>query len=291
MGTPLARNLAGAGLLVGVYNRTRARCDELAQELAVASCSTPAELASVSDVLITMVADETVSTDLYLGEHGFLEAIRPGSIALEMSTVSIDHAHRLAALLEPYGCMFLDAPVSGSVSMAEEASLTLMVGGDVETYRRVEPVLAAVGSTAFHLGPVGAGAAMKLAVNATIYGLNQALSEGLVLAERTGITRERAYEVFASSAVAAPFVHYRRGAFERPGDVPVAMRLRLAEKDCDLILRLAVDVGQSMPQTELNLEVLRRAAEAGFGEDDVSAIAEYLRRNRTLTDDERLEKR
>ena len=275
----MARNLARAGLLVGVYNRTRARSDELAQELEVASCVTPSELAAVSDVLITMVADETVSTDLYLGRHGFLEGIRRGSIALEMSTVSIDHAQRLAALLEPYGCMFLDVPVSGSVSMAADASLTLLLGGEAETCRRVGPVLQALGSTIFHLGPVGAGAAMKLAVNAIIYGLNEALSEGLVLAERTGITRERAYEVFASSAVAAPFVHYRREAFERPGDVPVALRLRLAEKDCDLILQLAADVGQSMPQTERNLEILRRAAEAGFGEDDVSAVAEYLRRD------------
>jgi 3-hydroxyisobutyrate dehydrogenase-like beta-hydroxyacid dehydrogenase len=283
----MARNLARAGLLVGVYNRTREPCDELARELEVTSCVTPSALAAVSDVLITMVADETASTDLYIGKHGFLETIRPGSIALEMSTVSIDHVHRLAALLEPYGCMFLDVPVSGSVSMAADASLTLLLGGEAETCRRVEPVLQALGSTIFHLGPVGAGAAMKLAVNAIIYGLNEALSEGLVLAERTGITRERAYEVFASSAVAAPFVHYRREAFERPGDVPVALRLRLAEKDCDLILQLAAEVGQPMPQTELNLEVLRRAAEAGFGEDDVSAVAEYLRRDGARADDGR----
>jgi 3-hydroxyisobutyrate dehydrogenase len=264
-------------MLVGVYNRTRTRGDEFAQELGIASCASPAELAAVSDVLITMVADETVSTDLYLGRDGFLERIRPGSIALEMSTVSIDHVQRLAALLEPYGCMFLDAPVSGSVAMAQDGTLTLLLGGEAEAARRVEPVLRALGSTVFHLGPVGAGAAMKLAVNAIVYGLNEALSEALVLAERTGISRERAYEVFASSAVAAPFVHYRREAFERPGDVPVALRMRLAEKDCDLILRLAADVGHSMPQAELNLEVLRRAAQAGFGEDDVSAVAEYLR--------------
>jgi 3-hydroxyisobutyrate dehydrogenase-like beta-hydroxyacid dehydrogenase len=118
---------------------------------------------------------------------------------------------------------------------------------------------------------------MKLSVNTVVYGLNEALSEALVLAERTGLSREQAYEVFAASAVAAPFVHYRRTAFERPGEVPVALPMTLAGKDLRLILELASDCGAPMPQSELNLDLLGRAIAAGLGDADVSAVAELLR--------------
>jgi 3-hydroxyisobutyrate dehydrogenase-like beta-hydroxyacid dehydrogenase len=281
MGVPMARNLARAGLLVGAYNRTRSVADKLAGEVGVESCGTPAELAGIADVVITMVADEQASMQLYAGAGGFLEAIHPETIALEMSTVSIGHVKTLSGLLKARGANLLDVPVSGSVAMAESATLTLLVGGPEAVSERIEPVLRVLGSTIFHLGPLGSGAAMKLAVNTVVYGLNGALSEGLVLAERTGIPRERAYEVFVASAIAAPFVHYRRAAFERPGETPVALRLPLAEKDLDLILKLAEELGHPMPQAELNAEILRSAAEAGFAEADVSAVAEYLRRDGT----------
>jgi 3-hydroxyisobutyrate dehydrogenase len=280
MGAPMARNLARAGLLAGVFNRTRAVADELAREVGVASYPSPAELAAAADVVITMVADEGASMELYAGARGFLEAWRPGTVALEMTTVSTGHVHRLASYVADRDGVLLDVPVSGSVAMAEAGSLTLLVGGDEATAERVAPVLQALGSTILHLGAVGAGAAMKLAVNTVVYGLNEALSEGLVLAERSGIARTRAYEALASSAVAAPFVHYRRAAFERPEETPVALRLTLARKDLDLILRLADEVGAELPQARLNAEVLRAAGEAGFDEADVSAVAEYLRDGR-----------
>ena len=107
-----------------------------------------------------------------------------------------------------------------------------------------------MGSNVFHLGALGAGSAMKLAVNTVVYALNQGISEGLVLAERAGIRRDAAYEVFANSAVAAPFVHYRRAQFERPGDMEPALSLRLAAKDLRLILRLAASVDLKLPQAE-----------------------------------------
>jgi 3-hydroxyisobutyrate dehydrogenase/2-hydroxy-3-oxopropionate reductase len=273
----MALNLARAGLLAGVYNRTRSIADELAREAEVASCETPAELGELADVLITMVADEQASMQLYAAVDGFLETVRPGTIVLEMSTVSIGHIKTLSVLLEERGAVLLDVPVSGSVAMAESATLTLLVGGSELVAERIEPVLRALGSTIFHLGTLGSGAAMKLAVNTVVYGLNEALSEGLVLAEMTGIPRQRAYEVFAASAVAAPFVHYRRDAFERPGETPIGLRLLLAEKDLDLILKLAAELGHAMPQAALNAQVLRSAADAGFAEADVSAVAEYLR--------------
>ena len=277
MGAPMARNLAHAGLLAGVHNRTRAVADELARELGVESFGTPAELAAAANVVVTMVADEHASLELYVGPDGFLDTLRPGSVSIEMSTVGIAHVQRLETLVEQRGGVLVDVPVSGSVTLAEAGTLTLLVGGDAATVDRVSPVLEALGSTIVHLGAVGAGAAMKLAVNTVVYGLNEALSEGLVLAERSGIPRARAYEALASSAIAAPFVHYRRAAVERPAETPVMLRLTLARKDLDLILSLADEVGADLPQARLNADVLRAADDAGFAEADVSAVAEYLR--------------
>jgi len=285
MGRPMAANLAAAGLLAGVYNRTAGRADGFAAEYGVDPFSTAAALADAVDVFVTMLADDAASADVYLGETGFVEATTPSSVALEMSTVSVPHVKDLAGRLALAGSRLLDAPVSGSIAMATDGTLTLMVGGDAETLERVRPVLDALGARVFHVGPVGTGAVMKLAVNTVVYGLNGALSEGLVLAERAGIERDRAYEVFASSAVAAPFVHYRRALFERPGEGPVGITMTLAAKDLELILELAEVAAHAMPQAELNLDVLRRAIADGFGEDDVTAVAQMLRRASEVTAD------
>ena len=161
--------------------------------------------------------------------------------------------------------------------MAEAAQLTIMAGGQPQDIERVEPILALLGSHVFHVGPLGTGAAMKLAVNTIIYGLNQALSEGLILAERAGIDRLMAYKIFACSAIAPPFVHYRREAFERPGEVPVALRLSLAEKDLHLILELAQQLQTPLPQAMSNVAVLEKASSQGFEDHDVSGVSEYLR--------------
>ena len=285
MGRPMAANLAAAGLLAGVYNRTAGRADDFAAEYGVDPFPTAAALADAVDVFVTMLADDAASADVYLGETGFVEATTPSSVALEMSTVSVPHVKDLAGRLALAGSRLLDAPVSGSIAMATDGTLTLMVGGDAETLERVRPVLDALGARVFHVGPVGTGAVMKLAVNTVVYGLNGALSEGLVLAERAGIERDRAYEVFASSAVAAPFVHYRRALFERPGEGPVGITMTLAAKDLELILELAEVAAHAMPQAELNLDVLRRAIADGFGEDDVTAVAQMLRRASEVTAD------
>jgi 3-hydroxyisobutyrate dehydrogenase-like beta-hydroxyacid dehydrogenase len=276
MGTPMAHNLADAGLLEGVYNRTSERAAATAADLDVRHFAAPAELAEACNVLVTMVADDAASESLY---SGLLEGITPGTVVLEMSTVSMDHLRATEAAVRTRGGVLLDAPVSGSVALCEAGTLTIMVGGEAADVERVRPVLDALGARTFHLGPMGAGATMKLAVNTVVYGLNAAVAEGLVLAERAGLTREAAYEVFAASAVAAPFVQYRASAFLHPDATPVAFRLELAAKDLELILALAMEVGQPLPQAELNLRVLGDAAEAGLSALDVSAVAEYLRRN------------
>jgi 3-hydroxyisobutyrate dehydrogenase-like beta-hydroxyacid dehydrogenase len=170
--------------------------------------------------------------------------------------------------------------VSGSVALAEGGKLTLMVGGEAADLERARTVLEAYGGTIFHLGPLGSGAAMKLAVNTVIFGLNQALAEGLVLAEAAGIPRERAYDVLAASAVGAPYVGYKRAAFLDPEGTPVAFASDLAAKDLRLIAELAEAVDLRMPQATINLAVIDALIAAGDGAEDFSAVANHLREHR-----------
>jgi 3-hydroxyisobutyrate dehydrogenase/2-hydroxy-3-oxopropionate reductase len=171
--------------------------------------------------------------------------------------------------------------VSGSVALATTGKLTLMVGGDVADLDRARPVLDVIAATIFHLGPLGTGAAMKLAVNTVIFGLNQALAEGLVLAERAGIPRALAYDVVAAGAAGAPFVGYKREAFLDPDGTPVAFALDLAAKDLGLIAELAAAVDLRMPQAETDLAVIRAASAGGRGDRDFSTVADHLRRQRS----------
>jgi 3-hydroxyisobutyrate dehydrogenase/2-hydroxy-3-oxopropionate reductase len=170
--------------------------------------------------------------------------------------------------------------VSGSVAAATGKTLLVMAAGDDDAVDRAFPVLDALAGKIIRVGPPEAGAAMKLAVNAVLFGLNQALAESLVLAERSGIERSTAYEVFASSAIAAPVVHYRRAVFEQPETAPVTFSVDLANKDLGLILTLASEVGASMPQADANLAVMQQASKSGLGDHDIGEVATFIRQSR-----------
>ena len=279
MGSAMAERLAGEGVAVVVYNRTAERAAELAERIggSAAVASTPAEAARQADIVISMVADDDAVSTLYRGPDGIIAGLRSGAVAVEMSTVLPDTIRSLAPDVRACGAGVLDAPVSGSVSLARSGGLTIMVGGDAADLDRARPILERLARRVFHLGPLGSGAVMKLAVNTLIFGLNGAVSEGLVLAERNGIDRALAYEVLAASAAGAPMVGYKRDAFLDPEATPVAFSLALAAKDLSLIHELAVASGAAMPQAAINLDVIL-AAERSVGEDaDFSAVATHLR--------------
>jgi 3-hydroxyisobutyrate dehydrogenase-like beta-hydroxyacid dehydrogenase len=277
MGSAMAGRLADAGMLAGVYNRTWATCRERASQLDVQPAKTPAELAAMSDIVVTVLADGHALREVYEGGDGLLDRIRPGTLCVEMSTTGPAPLDGLSAQLQARDCGLVDAPVSGSVEMAAAGQLTVLAGGEQRLVDRAQPVFACLGQRTFHLGPLGAGAAMKLAVNNVVYGINQSVAESLVLAERAGIDRLLAYDVFAHSAAAAPFVHYRRAFFEHPGSRPPQMSVDLAAKDLALIGELAARVGAPLPQGDLNHGLLRQAAAAGYSDADVTAVAEHLR--------------
>jgi 3-hydroxyisobutyrate dehydrogenase-like beta-hydroxyacid dehydrogenase len=194
-----------------------------------------------------------------------------------MSTIAPRTVRAVAPTVEARGATMLDAPVSGSVPVVERGELLIMAGGDEAALERAIPALDAIAKRVIHVGELGAGATMKLAVNGLIHGLGIALAEALVLAEGAGIERSTAYEVFAGGAAAAPFVLYKRPAFEHPDETPVAFTVDLVAKDLDLILELAREAGVPMPQAESNRAEIGEAIAAGLAQADMSAVATYLR--------------
>jgi len=280
MGGAIARAIRAAGFDLTLWNRTRGPCDALAAELDCRSVATPAEVAAGSDVTISMLADASAVDAVFEGADGVIAGARRGGVLVDSSTVPPAVIRRHERAIRGRGAGVIDAPVSGSVTLAESGKLTLMVGGELADFERARPVLEAYGNRLFHLGPLGTGAAMKLAVNTVIFGLNQALSEGLVLAERAGIPREWAYDVLAASAVGAPYVDYKRAAFLDPA-TPVAFAAELAAKDLRLIESLAADLDVDLPQSTVNLAVMEALLSEGRGERDFSAVAAYLRERGT----------
>ena len=248
MGSAMAERLAGRGVQVVVYNRSPERAKALADRIGARVAGSPAEAAAHADVVISMVADDAAVRALYDGPDGVPAGIRAGAVAVDMSTVLPDTVRAIAPAVLARGAGILDAPVSGSVSSTLTGELTIMAGGAAADLERARPVLDHLARRVFHLGALGTGAAMKLAVNTLIFGLNEAVAEGLVLAERNGIDRALAYDVLAASAAGAPFVGYKRAAFVDPEATPVAFSLALAEKDLRLIGELADASGTRMPQ-------------------------------------------
>lgn len=280
MGTAMTGRLRSGGADVIVYNRTRERAEKAASQTGADVAGTAREAASSAGTVIVSLADDRAVDEAYTGNEGIIAGLNPGTVVADTSTIDPETARRIAHLVEEAGAGHLDSPVSGSVSVVERGELTIMAGGRGDDLDAARPVLDVLATRIFHMGDHGTGAAMKLAVNAVVGALNLAVAEALVLAEKAGIERSTAYEVFASSVVAAPYVLYKRDAFEQPEETPVAFSLNLVAKDLDLILELARRVGASMEQAAANREAVRRALAAGFGDADISAIAEYLRQQK-----------
>jgi 3-hydroxyisobutyrate dehydrogenase-like beta-hydroxyacid dehydrogenase len=280
MAGAMVGTLRRAGFDVTVWNRTGERAEAVAGAHGAGTASSVTEAVRAGDVVLSSLADDEAVLSTYLGDDGAAAATRPGQLVLEMSTVAPETSRRVGEAVEATGASFLDAPVSGSVPTVEKGELTIMVGGDEGALERARPVLDALAAKIFHVGTVGAGATVKLAVNALVHAIDVGLSEALVLAEKAGVDRTAAYDVFAGGAAAAPFVLYKRAAFEDPGHAPLTFTLDLMGKDLELILALAKAVDAPMAQGERNREIVERALAAGFAGRDLSAIAEYLRLRR-----------
>ncbi len=273
MGGAMLGRLDAAGYRVTAYNRT----PERAAGLGVPVAATARDAVGGAAFVLVSLGDDDAVRAVYGGDDGIVAGLAPGAVVLESSTIAPATVRARAADVVSRAAVLVDTPVSGSVALVERGELTVLGGGDEEALERARPVLGAFASRIVHLGPVGAGAVMKLVVNSVVHNLNEAVAEALVLAERAGVDRAAAYDVFTASAVSAPFVQYKREAYVHPESAAVAFALDLVAKDLRLIDELAREVAARMPQSAATRAVVDEAVRAGLGGRDMSALAELLR--------------
>jgi 3-hydroxyisobutyrate dehydrogenase-like beta-hydroxyacid dehydrogenase len=278
MGAAMVGRIRGAGFPVVVHNRTREKAEAVAAAHGATVAETAREAVSNAEVVVVSLPDDDAAFAAYRGPDGMVAGLASGAVVADTSTVAPSTVRELARDVEAAGAALLDSPVSGSVASVQAGTLTVMAGGDAAALEQARPVLETMAKQVVHLGELGAGATMKLAVNAVVHALNVALSEALVLAERAGVDRQAAYDVIAGGAAGAPFVQYKRAAFLEPDETPVAFALDLVAKDLDLAAALADEVGAPMRQLDTNRSVVGAAIAAGLGAADLSAIATHLRR-------------
>ncbi len=273
MGVAMAHNLAKADLLATVWNRSDGKTDWCA-DAGVRVATSPADAAAGADVVILMLYDGDV-TRAVAAEA--LPAMAAGSVLVDMGTSGPVAEREIAHAAAERGVGFVDAPVSGSIALAQAATLTALVGGSAEDVEKVRPVLAAMTRAQHHLGGVGAGATVKLALATMIAVTNQSVSELLVLCERAGLERAATYAALADSAVASPFVQYKQAAFLAPDEAAVAFTPLLMLKDLALADALAAEVGAELPAADAARSVLERTVAAGEGDGDLVRVADTLR--------------
>jgi 3-hydroxyisobutyrate dehydrogenase len=273
MGRPMAANLLKAGFPLAVWNRTRAKADELAKDGARVAAS-PREAAAAADVLLTIVSDPPALEAVLWGADGALAGLRPGSILVDSSTVSPALARRIAAACAERGAEFLDAPVTGGTWGAEKGELVFMVGGEAAALERVRPVLEAMGKRFFHLGPHGAGQTVKLAMNLLLALEVGALAEAMALVGRAGVAPEKLVEVMQSSMARAAVLDIKAPMILR-GEYAPSFPLRLMHKDLGLVLELANQLGVPLPATAAAHEVYSAVRAAATEDVDYAAVARF----------------
>lgn len=274
MGAPMARNLARAGRLAGVWNRAAGKAVALAAELGVRQADAPDDLARRCEVILTCVSADA---DLLAVVDQALPGLDGDKLLIDTSTVQPATAVEVARRLAEAGCGFLDAPVSGGVEGARQGTLAIMVGGDAHTLARARPVLEAIGRQITHMGPVGSGQATKAVNQIMVAGINQAVTEALAFAEAEGLPLDKVIEVVASGAAGNWFLERRGPAMVR-GEFPPGFRLALHHKDLAICRAIAERHGVSLPVVEMTLIHYRRLMEAGFGDEDISALFREKRR-------------
>lgn len=265
MGLPMAGHLLRGGHRLFVHSRTQARCAALLAEGAV-WCDDPAEVGRRCAVLITIVTDTPDVQAVLFGPRGAAQTLRPGAVVIDMSTISPEATREFAARLAAGNVTLLDAPVTGGDVGARNATLTIMVGGDAAALDRVRPILALLGKTIVHVGPVGSGQALK-ACNQILCALNMiGVCEALMLAKRSGLSAETLLQVLSTGA-GGSWALANLGPKIAAGDLKPAFMIKLIQKDLRIVQEAAQRLGVPLPGTGL-AQQLFRAVEAlpGGGE-------------------------
>ncbi len=275
MGQLMARRLVNSGFKLVAYDHTSRKATALVADGATVAPSIR-QLARKSEVIISCLPDDEAVLSVYHGAEGVLACANPGSIVIEMSTISPDTSRLLHRMGRERGIEVLDVAISGSTPAAENGTLTLLGGGDADTFHACQPIFSAVAKQYFLLGPSGSGTTMKLVVNALL-GLNmQAIAEAVAFGEKAGLNRDLLLEVLAKTAVISP-AHQNKLLRAEHDDYSPQFPLRLMNKDFKLILEKAAELGAPMPATAAALQI-NAARTAVDGDEDFSSVISEMER-------------
>jgi 3-hydroxyisobutyrate dehydrogenase-like beta-hydroxyacid dehydrogenase len=270
----MVKRLLNAGHTVTGYNRTRSRAEWL-MDLGMQWGESPRAVAEAADVTITMLANTEALQAVTGGPDGILAGLRPGSIYIDMSTVSPAASQELATRVADQGARMLDAPVSGSVVTLEAGQLSIMVGGERETFERAKPVLQDIGPTVNYVGKNGLAVMMKVATNLSLPVQILSFCESILLAEKSGIPRETAVEVLLNSVVASPALKYRVPLILNPPEQPL-FDVNMIQKDLLLALEMGRELQVPLPTTALTNEWLTAARGMGLADQDFAVLFKAL---------------
>jgi len=274
MGAGMAERLLAAGHEVHGWNRTRAKAERLtARGLRVAA--SPRDLAARCEIVITMVTDNAALRSVCDGPDGILAGLAGDKILVEMSTAAPHLVRDLEARVRDTGARLLDAPVSGSILTLRDGKLLIMVGGDRAAYDRAQPVLLAIGPKVRHVGDVGQAKALKIGMNLSLAVQILAFSEGVLLAEKSGVDRRTAFDVFLNSVIASPMLQYRAPFALDPPDY-AWFDCAMMQKDVALALELGREATVPLPTTAAADAMLSATRGLGYGKEDFAVLFHAL---------------
>lgn len=274
MGGNMVDRLLAQGHTVTAYNRTRSKAQWLIDK-GMKWADSPREVAAASDVFFAMVTNSAALDAISQGPSGLLAGLSAGKVFIDMSTVSPAVSRALAAKIREKGGDMVDAPVSGSVITLQEGKLSVMVGGRRETFDRIKPILENIGPKVTYVGDNGLAVAMKIATNLSLAVQMLAFAEGVLLAEKSGISRATAVDVLTNSVIASPMVKYR-GPFVLQMPEEAWFNVNMMQKDMLLALELGRQLDVPLPTTAVTNEFLTAARGMGFAEQDFAVVFDAL---------------
>ena len=274
MGSEMVLRLLEKGHTVTGHNRTKGKADRLIKA-GMKWAASPREVAAAADFTLSMVTNSAALSAIVDGPDGILAGITPGKVLIDMSTVSPAYSREVATKVRAKGADMVDSPVSGSVITLQEGKLSVMVGGSSETFDRIKPVLLEIGPKVTHVGDNGLALVIKIASNLSLAVQMLAFSEGVLLAEKSGIKREVAVEVLTNSAIASPMIKYR-GPFVLQLPAEAWFNVNMMQKDMLLALDLGRALDVPMPTTAVTNEFLTAARAMGLVHEDFAVVFDVL---------------
>ena len=275
MGGAMAANLVRAGFPLAAWNRTAGRAREL-DGLAVTIAPSAAALAAEVDVVLVCVSDTPDVEAVLFAADGVAAGAAPGTLVIDCSTIDPAASRGFAARLARQGIGFVDAPVTGGSEGARDATLAILVGGEPADVERARPVLAAIGRTITHFGPVGAGQAAKAVNQVILAGTYLGVAEGLVLALKAGLDPEQVVAALSTGAAQSWVLANRSGRMVA-NDYPLGFRVALHLKDLGIALAMARETGAALPVAALAAQLEAGLVAGGHADDDMSALARAIR--------------